>query len=153
MERDLDPSGFDTDFLSNQIDINEEDILRREAAKREEEERLAKAGCDMSRVKFLDQQPHHRLLALYKEATVILDSYPAGGDTTTREVIEMGKALVTWPARLLGGRWTVGYLNSIGLKEATKKALIANNAEEYINLAVTLANDNNLRKYVDVEEL
>ena len=116
-------------------------------------ERLARAGCHMSRVKFLDQQPHHRLLALYKEATVILDSYPAGGDTTTREVIEMGKAVVTWPARLLGGRWTVGYLNSIGLKEATKKALIASNAEEYISLAVTLANDDNLRKYVEADIL
>ena len=46
MERDLDPSGFDTDFLSNQIDINEEDILRREAAEREEEERLAKADYE-----------------------------------------------------------------------------------------------------------
>ena len=65
----------------------------------------------------------------------------------------MGKALVTWPARLLGGRWTVGYLNSIGLKEATKKALIASNAEEYINLAVTLANDNNLRKYAEADIL
>ena len=38
-------------------------------------------------------------------------------------------------AGLLDGRWTVGYLNNIGLKEATKKALIGNNAEEYINLA------------------
>ena len=46
MERDLDPSGFDTDFLSNQIDINEEDILRREAAEREEEERVAKADYE-----------------------------------------------------------------------------------------------------------
>ena len=46
-----------------------------------------------------------------------------------------------------------GYLNNIGLKEATKKALIASNAEEYINLAVTLANDNELRKYVEADIL
>ena len=48
MERDLEPSGFDTDFLSNQIDINEEDILRREAAMRVAEEMLAKAVPDAS---------------------------------------------------------------------------------------------------------
>ena len=46
MERDLDPSGFDTDFLSNQIDINEEDILRREAAEREQKEKEAKADYE-----------------------------------------------------------------------------------------------------------
>ena len=42
------------------------------------ETRLTSAGCDLSRVIFLDEQPHHRLLALYRESTVVLDSYPAG---------------------------------------------------------------------------
>jgi len=115
------------------------------------EKRLERAGCDLSRITFLDQQPHHRLLALYRESTVVLDSYPAGGDTTTREVIEMGKPLVTLPARLLGGRWSLGYLNNIGLKESTKQALIATNPEEYINLAVNLANDDTFRKSVEAD--
>merc|ERR1711957_830181 len=85
----------------------------------------------------------------YRDATVVLDSYPAGGDTTTREVIEMGKPLVTLPARLLGGRWSLGYLSNIGLKEPTKKALIATDAEEYVDLAVKLANDETLRESVE----
>jgi len=81
-------------------------------------------------------------------------SYPlTGGDTTTREVIEMGKPLVTLPARLLGGRWSMAYLSKIGLKSATKKALIANSFEEYIDLAVTLARDDNLRTYVEADIL
>ena len=65
----------------------------------------------------------------------------------------MGKPLVTLPARLLGGRWSMAYLNKIGLKSATKKALIANSFEEYIDLAVTLAHDDNLRKYVEADIL
>jgi len=115
------------------------------------EHRLKDAGCDMTRIAFLDQQSHHRLLALYRVSTVILDSYPAGGDTTTREVLEMGKALVTLPARLLGGRWSLGYMSTIGLKESTKKALIASSPEEYIRLAVELGLDDVLRESVEVD--
>lgn len=115
------------------------------------EKRLDLAGCDLRRMTFLDAQPHHRLLALYRDATVVLDSYPAGGDTTTREVIEMGKPLVTLPARLLGGRWSLGYLSNIGLRESTKKELIATNTEEYINLAVKLANDDALREAMQAD--
>ncbi|KAL7549826.1 hypothetical protein ACHAWF_013075, partial [Thalassiosira exigua] len=115
------------------------------------EKRLERAGCDLSRIKFLEQQPHHRLLALYRESTVVLDSYPAGGDTTTREVIEMGKPLVTLPARLLGGRWSLGYLSNIGLKETTKQALIAKTEEEFIDLAVQLGTDDTLRERVEAD--
>ncbi|KAK1735357.1 hypothetical protein QTG54_013971 [Skeletonema marinoi] len=97
------------------------------------------------------EQPHHRLLALYREAAVVLDSYPAGGDTTTREVIEMGKPLVTLPARLLGGRWSLGYLSNIGLKEDTKRALIASTPEEYVDLAVQLGTDDTLREAVEAD--
>ncbi len=124
-----------------------------QAAQQFLEKRLEKAGCDLSRMIFLDQQPHHRLLALYRESTVILDSYPAGGDTTTREVIELAKPLVTLPGRLLGGRWSMGYYNVIGLSESSKRALIASTAEEYINLAVTLGKDDALRKSVEADIL
>eukprot|EP00984_Skeletonema_dohrnii_P012431 scaffold5043_cov117-Skeletonema_dohrnii-CCMP3373.AAC.2 len=115
------------------------------------EKRLKRAGCDLSRIVFLKQQPHHRLLALYREAAVVLDSYPAGGDTTTREVIEMSKPLVTLPARLLGGRWSLGYLSNIGLKEDTKRALIASTPEEYVDLAVQLGTDDTLREAVEAD--
>ena len=37
-------------------------------------QRLQRAGCDMNRVQFMDAQPHHRLLALYRLSTVVLDS-------------------------------------------------------------------------------
>jgi len=111
--------------------------------------RLKMAGCDMDRVHFVSPQPSHLLLALYKTATVILDSYPAGGCTTSREALELGKAIVTWPARLLGGRWTLGLYNIIGLGEDAKSKVIANSKDEYINKAVELANNHELRKDVE----
>ena len=67
--------------------------------------RLSSAGCDMERIFFIPAQPHHKLLALYELSDVILDSYPAGGCTTTREVLELGKVVVTLPAKYLGSRW------------------------------------------------
>ena len=113
--------------------------------------RLQKAGCDLQRITFLEQQPHHRLLALYRESTVVMDSYPAGGDTTTREVLEMGKPLVTLPARLLGGRWSAAYMNAIGLEDATKEALIASTPEGFIERVVKLGKYDSLREAVEAD--
>jgi protein O-GlcNAc transferase len=113
------------------------------------EERLVRAGCDMARVHFLPTQPHHRLMGLVQASTVVLDSYPAGGCTTTREILEVGKAVVTLPARLLGGRWTLGYYNIIDLDESAKEALIAKSEDEYINLAVALGTRRDLRESVE----
>ena len=60
-------------------------------------------------------QPHHKLMALHTLSDVILDSYPAGGCTTTRESLEVGGLVVTLPARYLGSRWTLAYYSIIGV--------------------------------------
>jgi hypothetical protein len=113
------------------------------------EKRLVDAGCNLSQIIFLPRQAHHRLLALYKTSTVVLDSYPAGGQVTTREVLELGKAMVTLPTRMLGGRWSAGYMHTIGLSNTTKIAMIATVNSEYVDLAVALANDESLRWSVE----
>jgi len=102
----------------------------------------------MKRVHFLGAQPHHRLLALYALSDVILDSYPAGGCTTTREVLAIGKALVTLPARLLGGRWSYAYYQIMG-DEILNSLVIAKNASEYITIAVTLGTSIDIRNDVE----
>lgn len=113
------------------------------------EKRMRAAGCDMDRVHFLPTQPPHKLLALYDTASVIIDSYPAGGCTTTREALELGKAVVTWPARLLGGRWTLGLYHTIGLDEDARNRLVADSKEDYISKAVELGTNRSLRKSVE----
>jgi predicted O-linked N-acetylglucosamine transferase (SPINDLY family) len=107
--------------------------------------RLSNAGCDMERVHFLPSQPHHRLLALYELSDVVLDSYPAGGCTTTRELLELSKVVVTLPARLLGGRWTYAYYQIIG-DETLNEMVIAKTEQEYVELAVMLGTDEGRRK-------
>ena len=105
--------------------------------------RLGQAGCDMNRVHFMPVQSHNRLLALIGLSTVVLDSYPAGGCTTTREVFEMGKAVITLPARLLGGRWTVGLYNVLGMSDLP---VIASTFQEYIDLAVDMGTNTTLQE-------
>jgi len=116
-------------------------------------QRLTAAGCDMERVHFIPPQPHHRLMALYQLSTVILDSYPAGGCTTSREALELGKAIVTWPARLLGGRWTLGLYKAIGLDESAQDKVISSSKEEYIAKAVALGANKSLREGVETKIL
>jgi len=128
--------------------------------------RLETAGCGayddannfgidtiMTRVHFIHQQPSHKLLKLYATANVVLDSYPAGGCTTTREVFECGTAVVTWPARLLGGRWTLGLYNILGVTEETKQAVIASSKEDYIAKAIAIGTNHTLRQQVEADIL
>jgi predicted O-linked N-acetylglucosamine transferase (SPINDLY family) len=110
--------------------------------------RLEREGCDMSRISFLDALPHHRLLALYALSDVILDSYPAGGCTTTREVLELGKALVTLPDRLLGSRWTYAYYKMMG-DEELNRLLIAQSPAEYVELSVQIGTSKQKRAEVE----
>jgi len=98
--------------------------------------RLEGAGADMSRVFFLPTQPHHQLLALYSVSDVVLDSYAAGGCTTTREALEIGAAVVTLPAPYLGGRWSLGLLSVAGIIET-----VAKDVDDYVEIAVRIAKD------------
>jgi len=98
--------------------------------------RLKRAGANMTRVHFLSVQEHHELLALYRLADVILDSYPAGGCTTTREALEIGGLVVTLPAKYLGSRWSYAYYSILGVMD-----MVAQNTTNYVDIAVQLASD------------
>jgi len=108
-------------------------------------QRFVDAGCDMKRVFFIPVQAHHRLLALYSLSDVILDSYPAGGCTTTREVLELGKVTVTLPAKFLGSRWSAALYEMLG-NETLKSRTVAKDAEEYVRLAVALGTNAEYRE-------
>merc|ERR1711871_548786 len=106
------------------------------------------AGADRDwdlgdRVVYLAPLPHHELLALYREADVVLDSYYAGGCTTTREAFEMGAVVVTLPAKYLGGRWTLAFYDILGVTDA-----VAVDKDDYVRLVVTIGRDDTLRKSI-----
>ena len=99
-------------------------------------DRLVRAGVDPARIVYLPAQPHSLLMALYSLADVVLDSYHAGGCTTTREAFEVGALVVTLPAQYLGSRWSLAYYGIMGVTD-----LIASTREEYVEIAVRMATD------------
>jgi predicted O-linked N-acetylglucosamine transferase (SPINDLY family) len=100
-------------------------------------------NLDNKRVVFLNPLPHHELLALYREADVVLDSYYAGGCTTSREAFEMNSVVVTLPAKYLGGRWTLAFYNILGVTDA-----VALDKDDYVRLVVTIGRDDTLRNSI-----
>jgi len=62
--------------------------------------------------------------------------------------LAIGKALVTLPARLLGGRWSYAYYQIMG-DEILNSLVIAKNASEYITMAVTLGTTVDIRNDVE----
>ncbi len=84
-----------------------------------------------SQIHHLPMLPHHELMGLYLHVDVVLDSYYAGGCTTTREALEVGAPVVTLPGKYLGGRWSAAYYRKIGYEE-----LIARDKEHYVELAL-----------------
>jgi len=103
--------------------------------------RLKKSGVDMKRVVWIPRMLHWKLMALYNLADVVLDSFQFGGDTTTREALETGAPIVTLPHRALGQRWTQAYYKALGITD-----LIASTPDEYVSLAVDMANDKTKQK-------
>ena len=96
--------------------------------------RLAAHGVDLARVVFVPRMAHPHLMATYKLADVVLDSYFFGGDTTSREAFEIGAPVVTLPHKHIGERWTQAYLRIIGVEE-----LIAVDEDDYVKIAVRTA--------------
>ena len=72
----------------------------------------------------------------YNEMDIALDTFPYDGTTTTCEALWMGVPVVTLAGQTHVSRVGVSLLSCVGLPE-----LIAQSAEEYVSIAVGLAND------------
>lgn len=75
-------------------------------------------------------------LSMYHQIDIALDSYPYNGATTTCEALWMGVPVVTLVGTTHVSRMGLSILSTLGLTE-----LIASTNEEYINIALQLAND------------
>ncbi len=82
-----------------------------------------------------------RPMGCFGRPNVILDSYYAGGCTTTREAFEVGGVVVTLPGKYLGGRWSMAYYNIIGVND-----MIAKDKSDYVNISVKLGTDKNYNR-------
>ena len=75
-------------------------------------------------------------LELYHGLDIVLDAFPYTGGTTTCESLWMGVPVVTLAGQFGVSRAGVSLLSGAGLPE-----LIANTPEQYVDIAVRLARD------------
>lgn len=78
---------------------------------------------------------HYQFLETYGEIDIALDTFPYNGGITTMEVIWQGVPMVTF----FGDRWASRTSASI-LRAATLGEMVGQGREDYISLAIGLAN-------------
>ena len=106
--------------------------------------RLGERGVAAERIEvvaWVPDVPSH--LAAYNRVDIALDPFPYNGTTTTCEALWMGVPVVTLRGDRHAGRVGASLLSQIGLPD-----LIADTVEDYIEIAVALAN--NLARLADM---
>ena len=95
------------------------------------------AGVEPDRVMLYGDFPSAvQHLEMYSQIDVGLDTFPYNGTTTTCEALWMGVPVVCLAGNRHAGRVGVSILMQVGLTD-----LIADNTDDYVRLAVELAND------------
>jgi protein O-GlcNAc transferase len=99
--------------------------------------RLGERGVPAERVELMAWLPGAAAhLALYHRVDIALDPFPYNGTTTTCEALWMGVPVVARRGDRHAGRVGASLLGQIGLTD-----LIAGSAEEYVKIALVLADD------------
>ncbi len=94
-------------------------------------------GIGPERLKFVwDIPPLGEHLALYDLIDVVLDTFPFCGHTSTCEALWMGVPVVTMAGDDFASRMGASLLTAVGLKR-----LVAENDQQFIEIAATLANE------------
>jgi protein O-GlcNAc transferase len=93
-------------------------------------------GVDPSRVELTPRSSYAEYLSAYHEVDIALDPFPFGGGITTCDALWMGVPVIICPGETFASRHSLSHLCNIGLTET-----IATTLEEYVELAVSLAND------------
>jgi predicted O-linked N-acetylglucosamine transferase (SPINDLY family) len=99
--------------------------------------RLGERDVAAERVELMPWQPGAAAhLSAYHRLDIALDPFPYNGTTTTCEALWMGVPVVTRMGERHAGRVGASLLTQIGATD-----LIARSAEEYVDIALALAND------------
>jgi predicted O-linked N-acetylglucosamine transferase (SPINDLY family) len=92
------------------------------------------------RIVFLPRMDSGDFVDLIAASNVMLDTRHFNGYNTSLEAFAVGTPVVTWPGEFQRGRHTCGMYRRMGVTE-----LIANDAAQYIDLAVRLGSDASYR--------
>jgi predicted O-linked N-acetylglucosamine transferase (SPINDLY family) len=109
---------------------------QQQAASTELKERLL-AKCDATRVIFLEWQTQENLFSIMKTADVLLDTIYFGAGTTMQYAAGFGVPMVTMPTSYARGRVAYSYYQIMRITNAP----IASSVDEFVSLAVRIAND------------
>ena len=110
--------------------------LGEEAVQRRYRDLLAGYGIEPGRLLLEPPSSYSQYLAAYRQVHVALDPFPFSGSVTTCEALWMGVPVVTCPGETFASRHSLSHLSNVGLTET-----IARDLDEYVEIAVGLAND------------
>lgn len=94
-------------------------------------------------VLFLPRMPHEKFVDLNRVSDVFLDNPSWSGYNTTLSAIDCDLPIVTLPSAHMRGRHTYAMLKMIGVEET-----IADNSDEFVELAVRLGLDKTYRQEI-----
>jgi predicted O-linked N-acetylglucosamine transferase (SPINDLY family) len=97
---------------------------------------FARLGIGRERLVFLGHDPYRVHLRFYDTIDVALDPFPYNGDLTTCDALWMGVPVVALAGKTHASRMSAGRLAALGLHE-----LIAKDPQDYVDVAVRLAQD------------
>lgn len=98
--------------------------------------RFASFGIAAHRLQLEGPEDHFEFLKAYERMDVALDTFPYNGGTTTTEAIWQGVPVVTFYGDRWASRTSASILRAGGLSE-----FVAADVNDYVNLAVSLANN------------
>jgi predicted O-linked N-acetylglucosamine transferase (SPINDLY family) len=97
---------------------------------------LEQEGVPPDRVTFVGRVPRPRYMELYHGIDIGLDTFPYTGQTTSLDAFWLGVPVITLVGQTPAARAGLSLLNNLGLPE-----LIAETPEQYVRIAVELAQD------------
>ena len=92
---------------------------------------------------FHPRMKQNKFFDLMSKTDIILDSFDWSGNNTSHEAISLDKPIVTLPTQFMRGRHTYSILKILEIEET-----IAFSEEEYVDIAVRLAKDNEFRNLI-----
>jgi predicted O-linked N-acetylglucosamine transferase (SPINDLY family) len=93
-------------------------------------------GVSRSRIVFAERAPHDIHLARHQLADLYLDTFPCNAHTSASDSLWAGLPLITRTGETFASRVAASLLSALGLQE-----LIAETADDYFSLAITLASE------------
>jgi protein O-GlcNAc transferase len=110
-------------------------------------ERFNRAFPDVAdHVIFLQQMPSEKFFGLLTLADAFLDIPTFSGGNSSLEAFAVSAPIVTWPQDLMRGRVTAAFYKQMGVTD-----LIATDAVTYLELALQLARDADLKQRMQAD--